>query len=120
FLLPLALLVLASLHVYLFRYVGPAGPFHRRADKRVDRFYPKQLFKDSIFFLFVFVALVTVSTLAPAALGPQAKPGSDFLARPPWYFLPLFQLLKYFPGRLTLIPTVLFPVLIFTLLFLLP
>jgi ubiquinol-cytochrome c reductase cytochrome b subunit len=120
FLLPLGLLLLAVLHVYLFRRAGPAGPFHRRADHRVDRFYPRQLFKDSVFFLFVFAVLVVVSTLAPAALGPQARPGSDFLARPPWYFLPLFQLLKYFSGPLTLIPTVVLPGLIFLTLFLLP
>jgi ubiquinol-cytochrome c reductase cytochrome b subunit len=120
FLLPLALVSLAAIHVYLFRRVGPAGPFHSKQDARVDRFFPKQLFKDSVFFLFVFIALVTVTTLAPAALGPEAKPGSDFLARPPWYFLPLFQLLKYFSGPLTLIPTVIVPGLLFLVLFLLP
>jgi ubiquinol-cytochrome c reductase cytochrome b subunit len=120
FLLPLGILFLVVAHIYLFRHAGPAGPFHTRKDARVDRFFPKQLFKDSLFFLFVFVALITVSTLAPAALGPQAKPGSDFLARPPWYFLPLFQLLKYFSGPLTLIPTFLVPGFLFLLLFLLP
>lgn len=120
FLLPLALVGLVIAHVYLFRHAGAAGPFHSKRDTRVERFYPKQLYKDSLFFLVVFMALVAVATLAPAALGPQAKPGSDFLARPPWYFLPLFQLLKYFPGRLALIPTLLFPGMLFTLLFLLP
>jgi ubiquinol-cytochrome c reductase cytochrome b subunit len=120
FLLPLGVLGLAALHVYMFRHLGPAGPFHRRHDNRVDSFYPKQLFKDAVFLLLVFTALVIVSTLAPAALGPQARPGSDFLARPPWYFLPLFQLLKYFSGPLTLIPTVILPAVLFLLLFLLP
>jgi ubiquinol-cytochrome c reductase cytochrome b subunit len=120
FMLPLALGFLVVLHLYLFRHAGAAGPFHARHVNRVDRFYPKQLFKDSFFFLLVFIALIAVAKLVPAALGPQAKPGSDFLARPPWYFLPLFQLLKYFPGRLALIPTLLLPGLLFTLLFLLP
>jgi ubiquinol-cytochrome c reductase cytochrome b subunit len=120
FLLPLALGGLIFLHVYLFRHAGPAGPFHSKRDGLVDRFYPKQLFKDALFFLLVFTVLVLFSSLAPAALGPQARPGSDFLARPPWYFLPLFQLLKYFPGRLALIPTLLLPGLIFGMLFLLP
>jgi ubiquinol-cytochrome c reductase cytochrome b subunit len=120
FLLPLALGFLALLHVYLFRHAGAAGPFRQRPGSQTDRFYPKQLFKDSFFFLIVFIALVALAILVPASLGPQAKPGSDFLARPAWYFLPLFQLLKYFPGRLALIPTVLIPGLLFTLLFLLP
>jgi mono/diheme cytochrome c family protein len=120
FLLPLALGFLAFLHVYLFRHAGAAGPFHSRQGSQVDRFYPKQLFKDSLFFLIVFVVLVAVAILIPAALGPQARPGSDYLARPAWYFLPLFQLLKYFPGRLALIPTMLIPGLLFAALFLLP
>jgi ubiquinol-cytochrome c reductase cytochrome b subunit len=120
FLLPLALGFLVFLHVYLFRHAGAAGPFHDRDGNRADRFYPRQLFRDAFFFLLVFIALVAFATLMPAALGPQARPGSDFLARPAWYFLPLFQLLKYFPGRLALIPTVIFPGLLFTLLFLVP
>jgi ubiquinol-cytochrome c reductase cytochrome b subunit len=120
FILPLGLAFLVFLHVYLFRRAGAAGPFHNTADRRVDRFYPRQLFRDAVFFLLVFLALVALATKLPAALGPQARPGSDFLARPPWYFLPLFELLKYFPGRLALIPTVLLPGLLFTLLFLLP
>nr|MDQ3012788.1 c-type cytochrome [Acidobacteriota bacterium] len=45
---------------------------------------------------------------------------SDYLARPPWYFMPLFQLLKYFPGKFAIIPTVVLPAVIFGVLFLLP
>lgn len=120
FLLPLALALLAVLHLYLFRRAGAAGPFHGKADHRVDRFYPAQLLKDSIFILLVFIALVALAELVPAQLGPQAEPASDYLARPPWYFLPLFQLLKYFPGRLSLIPTVVLPAVVFGLTFLLP
>ena len=58
--------------------------------------------------------------MKPAELGPQADPTSDYLARPPWYFLPLFQLLKYFPGKLSLIPTVALPGALFAIIFLLP
>lgn len=120
FLLPLVLALLAALHVYLFRRAKPAGPFHQRNDAVVEHFYPKQLFKDSVAVLFCFVALVVVTELWPAELGPQADPTSDYLARPPWYFLPLFELLKYFPGKLSIIPTVLLPGALFTLLLLLP
>jgi len=78
------------------------------------------LLKDSIVVLVLFIVLVFLATLRPAPLGPQADPTSDFLARPAWYFLPLFQLLKYFPGRFSLIPTVLLPGVLFALIFLLP
>jgi len=120
FLLPLALAALAGLHLYLFRRASPAGPFHNRDDKRIERFYPKQLFKDSVAVLICFVALVALSKYSPAELGPQADPSSDYLARPPWYFMPLFQLLKYFPGKWAFIPAVVLPAVLFGALFLLP
>lgn len=119
-LLPLAVGLLVLLHVYLFRRAGAAGPYHNRDDERMERFYPKQLLKDSIFILLVFVVLVVLASALPARLGPQADPTADFLARPAWYFLPLFELLKYFPGKLSLIPTVVLPGVLLTLIFLLP
>jgi mono/diheme cytochrome c family protein len=56
----------------------------------------------------------------PAELGPEADPTSDYLARPPWYFMPLFQLLKYSPGKWAIVPTVILPAVLFGTLFLLP
>jgi ubiquinol-cytochrome c reductase cytochrome b subunit len=120
FLLPLALAGLAGLHVLFFRRSGPAGPYHERADKVVDRFYPKQVFKDSVGMLVVFAILIFLALRVPAELGPQADPTSDYLARPPWFFMPLFLLLKYFPGRLALIPIMGLPLALFGSLFLLP
>lgn len=119
FLLPLTLGLLIVVHIYLFRRAGAAGPFHT-ADLRVDRFYPRQLFRDALFILMIFILLIVLAKKHPADLGPQADPTSDFLARPAWYFLPLFELLKYFPGKLSLVPTVALPVLLFGLIFLLP
>jgi ubiquinol-cytochrome c reductase cytochrome b subunit len=120
FLLPLILGLFSVIHIYLFRKAKPAGPFHNKDDHGVEPFYPKQLFKDSIFVLIIFVVLLIIATVIPAKLGPQADPTADFLARPPWYFLPLFQLLKYFPGKLALIPTVGLPTVLFGAIFLLP
>ena len=120
FLLPLALVGLVGLHLYLFRRATPAGPFHNRADKKIERFYPKQAFKDSVAVLICFVAIVAMAKYSPAELGPQADPTSDYLALPPWYFMPLFQLLKYFPGQWAIIPTVVLPAVLFGALFLLP
>ncbi len=52
-----------------------------------------------------------------ANLDAPAVPGSSYPARPEWYFLFLFQLLKYFPG---IVGTVLIPNGVGLLLFLLP
>lgn len=120
FLLPLALAALAGLHVLLFRKATPAGPYHERDNHKIDRFYPKQFFKDSVAMLVVFVGLVFLALKWPAELGPVADPSSDYLARPPWYFMPLFQLLKWFPGKWAIIPTVVLPLVLFGVLFLLP
>ena len=120
FLLPLLLGLLAGLHVMLFRKAGPAGPYHNRDDKKVDRFYPKQVFFDSVAMLVVFIALVYMALKMPAELGPVADPSSDYLARPPWYFMPLFQLLKWFPGGWAIIPIAVLPAVLFGVLFLLP
>ena len=82
-------------------------------------FYPKQLLLDSIAILVVFVVLFAILHRIPAELG--RKPiRLPIFCRPPWYFLPLFELLKYFPGKLSLIPTVILPGLLFGILFLLP
>ena len=120
FLLPLLLALLAGLHVTLFRKAGPAGPYHNRDDNKVDRFFPKQVFFDSVAMLVVFVTLVYLAMKMPAELGPVADPSSDYLARPPWYFMPLFQLLKWFPGHWAIIPTAVLPAVVFGALFLLP
>ncbi len=120
FLLPLLLGLLAGLHVMLFRKAGPAGPYHNRDDKKVDRFFPKQVFFDSVAMLVVFIALVYLALKMPAELGPVADPSSDYLARPPWYFMPLFQLLKWFPGGWAIIPIAVLPAVLFGVLFLLP
>jgi ubiquinol-cytochrome c reductase cytochrome b subunit len=120
FLFPLGLAALVGLHLYLFRRATPAGPYHDRDNKKYERFYPKQLFKDSVAMLIVFVALVAYAKYSPAEIGPEADPTSDYLARPPWYFMPLFQLLKYFPGKSAIIPIAVLPAALFGALFLLP
>jgi len=119
-LLPLLLILLAGTHVVLFRRSGPAGPYHHRDDARTELFYPRQAFLDSLVFLLIFIVLVVLSLKLKAPLGQQADPTSDYLARPSWYFLPLFELLKYFPGNLTLIPTVVLPGIAFIVLAVLP
>jgi quinol-cytochrome oxidoreductase complex cytochrome b subunit/mono/diheme cytochrome c family protein len=55
-----------------------------------------------------------------ANLDAPADPSRAYPARPEWYFLFLFQLLKYFPGESEVIGTVLIPGLAGFILFLLP
>ena len=84
-------------------------------------FYPDALYKDAIVALIVFVILVVLAYFVGAPLEARANPGdTSYTPRPEWYFLFLFQLLKYFPGDLEVIGVVLIPTLGVLLLFALP
>jgi ubiquinol-cytochrome c reductase cytochrome b subunit len=88
---------------------------------RTEPFHPRQTFRDAVACALVFALLFGTALLRPAPLEALADPtDSSYVPRPEWYFLPLFQLLKYFPGRLELIGTVLLPGLGTALLFALP
>jgi ubiquinol-cytochrome c reductase cytochrome b subunit len=102
FVLPAATVLLIVAHLYLFRFAGPAGPLtdEPAARERVDRFYPKQFFKDTIATVAVVGLLAALAWVQPALLGPKADPAASFVPRPEWYFLWAFQLLKIMPAFL--------------------
>jgi ubiquinol-cytochrome c reductase cytochrome b subunit len=119
--LPLIIIGSIASHILLFRRAGAAGPVNEPSLSNWEAFYPGQVFKDSVFAFLIFILLAALSYYMPAPLEPRADPSdSHYIARPEWYFLSLFQLLKYFPGKLVIVGTVIIPALIFTALFLLP
>ncbi len=84
-------------------------------------FFPDAIFKDAIVALIVFIALVGLAYFIGAPLESRANPAdTNYTPRPEWYFLFIFQLLKYFPGNLEVIGVVGIPTLAIILLFLLP
>ncbi len=84
-------------------------------------FFPDIIFKDAIVVLLVFLALLALATFVGAPLEERADPAdASYTPRPEWYFMFLFQLLKYFPGELEVIGVVLLPTVAIVLLFLLP
>jgi ubiquinol-cytochrome c reductase cytochrome b subunit len=119
-LLPAALVTFIVAHIYLMRRHGISGPIrHREGPGPV--FYPWHVMKDTVMMAAVFAALMTVAALVPAHLDEIANPAdANYIPRPEWYFLSLFQLLKYFPGPLEPIATFVIPGLVFTFLFALP
>ena len=69
----------------------------------------------------VFALLLTVAVVFPAHLDEIANPAdANYMPRPEWDFLSLFQLLKYFPGPLELVATQVVPALVVGGMFALP
>src|SRR5688572_19836393 len=115
--LPGAIISLLVLHIYLFRRHGitPKQPLRRRD----QAFWPDQVLKDAVACLAVLATVLFLIFLprlrdagAPlgAELGAPADPSEAFsAARPEWYFLFLFQFLKYFPGSTEIIGAIVIP-----------
>jgi ubiquinol-cytochrome c reductase cytochrome b subunit len=120
FLLPAALGGLVLAHLYLMRRHGISGPLTPRGGT-AKPFYPYHALKDTIAMAIAFALLLTVAVVVPAPLDPMADPSdATYVPRPEWYFLSLFQLLKYFPGPLEPIATIIIPGVVVGLLLLLP
>ncbi len=103
--LPASLVALLGAHLALFRKHGVTPP--PGADtKKVDRFFPKQVALDLAAALFVLAVVFFLATREHGApLDAPADPASEYPARPEWYFLALFQLLKYFHGPWEMVAT---------------
>ncbi len=112
FVLPGLLLLLLVAHIGLFRRHGVTPPAHLSESElaRADRFIPHQIFYD-VLAMAVTAGILVAWTIRShgAELFAPAQPASNFPARPEWYFLFLFQLLKYFEGPLVLVGTVVIP-----------
>jgi ubiquinol-cytochrome c reductase cytochrome b subunit len=122
-LLPWLLIAITSLHLYLVTKHGSSGPWYTyRGKKRgPNPFYPNQIFKDLVVSggLTVFLLFMAIKYGAPVeAVADPAS--SDYLPRPEWYFLSLYQLLKYLPGPLEVVGTVVIPGVLGLALFFLP
>lgn len=84
-------------------------------------FFPDILFKDAVISLVIFIGLVVLAYFVGAPLEPRADPAdTSYTPRPEWYFLFLFQLLKYFPGSLEVIGVFIIPSVAVILLLALP
>ncbi len=119
-LIPGLIIVLIVGHVYLFRRHGltPKQPL-----KGPDEgFWPEQVLRDAVACLAVLAVVVFFIVREHGApLGAPADPAEQFsAARPEWYFLFLFQLLKYFPGKTEIIGAIVLPTVCLLLLVAIP
>jgi quinol-cytochrome oxidoreductase complex cytochrome b subunit/cytochrome c551/c552 len=117
--LPATMCFLIGLHLYLVRRHGVApAPFD---DKPKKKFYPEQVFRDMVAVFVAFVLLFVAANLLEVPLEGLADPtNATYVPRPEWYFLFLFQSLKFFQGSLEPIGSVGLPTLAVLALFCVP
>ncbi|HZL42555.1 MAG TPA: cytochrome b N-terminal domain-containing protein [Verrucomicrobiae bacterium] len=126
--LPAAVIALVIAHIYLFRRHGIRAKDPKR--KPDEAFWPDQWLKDTVaclavlatvLFLIVRQRLFSSHGSLGAELGAPADPSEAYsAARPEWYFLFLFQFLKYFPGTSEVWGAIIIPSLVLLLVFLMP
>ena len=114
---------LVGVHLFFVRYYGSSGtPQNTPEEMKTGKpFYPDQVFEDVVGMLILFVILAVVALFVPVPLEDVADPtNADYDPRPEWYFLFLFQLLKYFQGPFEIIGTFVIPTVGMLLLLFLP
>jgi ubiquinol-cytochrome c reductase cytochrome b subunit len=117
--LPAAVIALIVAHVYLFRRHGLTPKEPRR--KPDEAFWPEQVLKDAVACLAVLAVVLFLTIRYGAELAAPADPAENYAAaRPEWYFLFLFQLLKYFPGSSEIIGAMILPGLLLFVVLIMP
>jgi len=118
--LPALIVILLVGHIYLLRRHGLTA---KKPLKKPDApFWPDQVLMDSVACLAVLAAvLFFVIHYHGAELGAPANSAEPYdAARPEWYFLFLYQFLKYFPGETEIIGAIIVPVVIVVFMFAMP
>jgi len=118
-LLPPLTIILIGIHIYLVRKHGVAAAVGDTAPKR--KFFPEQVFKDTVGVAVAFIILFVMAVVAKVPLERLADPtDTAYIPRPEWYFLFLFQMLKFFKGPLEIVGSQVLPGIAVLTLFLVP
>jgi cytochrome b6 len=104
-LLPATAIVLVGLHVYLVQKHGMSVPpdvAREGGASRTMRFFPNFFLRDLVGWLIALAALAALAAFLPAELGQKADPFAPAPAgiKPEWYFMFMFQTLKYLPAHI--------------------
>jgi ubiquinol-cytochrome c reductase cytochrome b subunit len=113
FLIPACIFALVSAHIFLFRNSGAAGPVTEdpyKPTSKSEPFYPRQVLMDLSLTALLLVGLGMLAFFMAAPLGPAADPANaQYVPRPDWYYLPIFQWLKYWHGAGSVIGVLIIP-----------
>jgi cytochrome b6 len=103
--LPATAMALLGLHLYLVQRHGmsvPPGVERKGGAVRVMPFVPNFLLRDIVGWLSALAILTVLAAYFPAELGRKADPFLPAPAgiKPEWYFMFMFQTLKYLPSHI--------------------
>jgi quinol-cytochrome oxidoreductase complex cytochrome b subunit len=103
--LPATAVALLGLHLYLVQRHGmsvPPGIERKGGAARVMPFVPNFLLRDIVGWLSALAILAALAAYFPAELGKKADPFLPAPAgiKPEWYFMFMFQTLKYLPSHI--------------------
>ena len=116
--LPWLLFFIVAIHLFLVRYQGIATMDRVGEEKQPKEgegipFFPHHVVKEGIVFFILLGILITLSIVAPFELGKKADPlSTPHAIKPEWYFLPMYQVIKYFPKLIGIFVTGLAPLLL--------
>lgn len=101
--LPWLVFFLVIIHLFLVRFQGMSTMDAVGKEKETKKgegvpFFPHHMLKEGIIFFILMGVLITLSILCPFELGEKADPlQTPYAIKPEWYFLSMYQVLKYFP-----------------------
>ncbi|MBW2492274.1 MAG: hypothetical protein JRE65_14120 [Deltaproteobacteria bacterium] len=72
-------------------------------------FYPDYLIEILLVIFLIVELIATLALLYPPSIGRQIDFSAPFSPKPEWYFLWLYQLIRYFPGKWIIIGTMMIP-----------
>jgi cytochrome b6 len=103
--LPAAAVALLGLHLYLVQRHGmslPPGVERQGGPRGLMPFVPNFLLRDIVGWLSALAILAVLAAYLPAELGKKADPFLSAPAgiKPEWYFMFMFQTLKYLPSHI--------------------
>lgn len=103
--LPGLFTVLLGIHLLLVQRQGMSVPEHAAGEEKRMPFFPNFLLRDLLLWLIVLNLLAILAVFFPWELGKKADPFASAPAgiRPEWYFLFMFQTLKYFPAKILIL-----------------
>src|SRR6202045_4773951 len=113
FFIAACIFALVAAHILLFRKAGAAGPPDEdpyEPKKKTELFYPRQVLMDLSLTALLIIGLGSLCFFAPMQLGPPANPAdAQYIPRPEWYYLPIFQWLKYWHGAVSVVGILIIP-----------